>query len=77
VEGTGKCLTPAANCLDRRLRLLNAFRLARAQHPSTEKAVGTSGNSRTLLMPGRGLENIFTNDLLDNPLLSVDNMRYF
>jgi hypothetical protein len=28
-------------------------------------------------MPGRGLENIVTNDQLDNPLLSVDNMRYF
>jgi hypothetical protein len=28
-------------------------------------------------MPGRGLKNIVTNDLLDDPLLSVDNMRYF
>jgi hypothetical protein len=28
-------------------------------------------------MPRRGLENIVTNDLLDDPLLSVDNMRYF
>jgi hypothetical protein len=28
-------------------------------------------------MPGRGLEDIVTNDLLDDPLLSVDNMRYF
>jgi hypothetical protein len=28
-------------------------------------------------MPGRGFKNIVTNDLLDDPLLSVDNMRYF
>jgi hypothetical protein len=28
-------------------------------------------------MPGRGLENIVTNNLLDDPLLSVDNLRYF
>jgi hypothetical protein len=28
-------------------------------------------------MPDRGLENIVTNDLLDDPLLLVDNMRYF
>jgi hypothetical protein len=28
-------------------------------------------------MPGRGLENIVTNGLLDDPLLSVNNMRYF
>jgi hypothetical protein len=28
-------------------------------------------------MPGRGFKNIVTNNLLDDPLLSVDNMRYF
>jgi hypothetical protein len=28
-------------------------------------------------MPGRGFKNIVTNDLLNDPLLSVDNMRYF
>jgi hypothetical protein len=66
-----------ANCLDRRLHLLNAFRLAGAPQPSTKEVVGTSGNSGTILMPGRGLENIVINDLLDDPLLSVDNMRYF
>jgi hypothetical protein len=59
------------------LRLLNAFRLAGAPQPSTEEAAGTSGNSGTLLMSGRGFKNIITNDLLDDPLLSVDNMRYF
>jgi hypothetical protein len=28
-------------------------------------------------MSGRGFKNIITNYLLDDPLLSVDNMRYF
>jgi hypothetical protein len=28
-------------------------------------------------MSGRGFKNIVTNELLDDPLLSVDNMRYF
>jgi hypothetical protein len=28
-------------------------------------------------MSGRGFKNIVTNDLLDDPLLSIDNMRYF
>jgi hypothetical protein len=28
-------------------------------------------------MSGRGFKNIITNDLLDDPLLSVDNMWYF
>jgi hypothetical protein len=28
-------------------------------------------------MPRRGLENIVTNDVLDDPLLLDDNMRYF
>jgi hypothetical protein len=53
------------------------FRLAGALQPSSEEAAGTSGNSGTLLMSGKGLKNIITNDLLDDPLLSVDNMRYF
>jgi hypothetical protein len=56
---------------------LNAFRLAGAPQPSTEEAADTSGNSRTLLMTRRGFKNIITNDLLDDPLLSVNNMRYF
>jgi hypothetical protein len=56
---------------------LNTFRLAGAPQPSTEEAAGASGNSRTLLTSGRGFKNIITNDLLDDPLLSVDNMRYF
>jgi hypothetical protein len=28
-------------------------------------------------MSGRGFKNIITKDLLDDPLLTVDNMRYF
>jgi hypothetical protein len=28
-------------------------------------------------MSRRGFKNIITNDFLDDPLLSVDNMRYF
>jgi hypothetical protein len=53
------------------------FRLAGAPHPLTEEATGTSGDSGTLLMSGRGFKNTIINDLLDDPLLSVDNMRYF
>jgi hypothetical protein len=68
---------PAANCLDCRLHLLKAFRLAGALQPATKEAAGTSSNSGTLLTSRRGYKNIITNDLLDDPLLSVDNMRYF
>jgi hypothetical protein len=28
-------------------------------------------------MSGRGFKNIITKDLLDDPLLTIDNMRYF
>jgi hypothetical protein len=28
-------------------------------------------------MSGRGFKNIITKDLLDGPVLTVDNMRYF
>jgi hypothetical protein len=56
---------------------LNAFQLAGAPQPSTEEAAGTSGDPGTLLMFGRGYKNLITLDLLDDPLLSADNMRYF
>jgi hypothetical protein len=53
------------------------FRLAGAPQPSTEEATGTSGSPAALLMSGRGFKNIITKDLLDDPLLTIDNMRYF
>jgi hypothetical protein len=65
------------NCLDRRLRGLNAFRLASAPQPSTEEATGTSRNPGDLLVSGSGYKNIITKDLMDDPLLTIENMRYF
>jgi hypothetical protein len=56
---------------------LNAFQLAGAPQPSTEEAVGTSGDPGTQLTSGRGYKNLITLDLWDDPLLSADNMRYF
>jgi hypothetical protein len=53
------------------------FRLAGAPQPTTEEAVGTSSSPRDLLVSGRGYKNIITKDLLDDPLLTIDNMRYF
>jgi hypothetical protein len=76
-DGTSKCLTPTGNCLDRRLRGLNAFRLAGAPQPSTEEATGTSRNPGDLLVSGSGYKNIITKDLMNDPLLMILNMRYF
>jgi hypothetical protein len=53
------------------------FQLAGAPQPSTEKVTGTSSNLGDLLVSGRGYKNIITKDLLDDPLLTIDNMRYF
>jgi hypothetical protein len=39
--------------------------------------MGTSSNPGDLLVFGRGYKNIITKDLLDDPLLMIDNMRYF
>jgi hypothetical protein len=53
------------------------FRLAGAPQPSTEEAMGISGNPGDMLVSRRGYKNIITKDLLDDPLLTIDNMRYF
>jgi hypothetical protein len=66
-----------ANCLDRRVHVLNALRLAGAPQPSSEEAAGTSRNLEDLLVSGSGYKNIISKDLVDDPLLTVDNMRYF
>jgi hypothetical protein len=65
------------NCLGNRLHGLNAFRLAGAPQPSTEEATDTSRNPGDLLVSGSGYKNIITKDLVDDPLLTSDNMRYF
>jgi hypothetical protein len=66
-----------ANCLDHKLHVLNAYQLAGAPQPSAEEAAGTSRNPEDLLVSGSGYQNIITTDLVDDPLLTVDNMRYF
>jgi hypothetical protein len=53
------------------------FRLAGTPQPTTEEATGTSSSPGDLLVSGRGYKNIITKDLLDDPLLTIDNMRYF
>jgi hypothetical protein len=39
--------------------------------------VGTTRNPEDLLVSGNGYQNIITTDLVDDPLLIVNNMRYF
>jgi hypothetical protein len=56
---------------------MNAFRLAGAPQPSTEEAAGTSRSPEDLPVSGSGYKKIITKDLVDDPLLTVDNMRYF
>jgi hypothetical protein len=53
------------------------FWLAGAPQPTTEEAAGTSSSLGDLLVSGRGYKNIITKDLLDDPLLTIKNMRCF
>jgi hypothetical protein len=63
-----------ANCLDHKLHVLNACRLEGAPQPSAEEVAGTSRNPEDLLVSGSGYQNIITIDLVDDSLLTVDNM---
>jgi hypothetical protein len=66
-----------ANCLDHKHYVLNASRLASTPQPPTEEATGTSRNPEDLLVSCGGHQKIITTDLVDDPLLMVNNMRYF
>ena len=43
----------------------------------TEGIAGTSRPPRDLLVSGKGYKNLIFKELLDDPMLSLDNMRYF
>jgi hypothetical protein len=45
--------------------------------PSTEEAAGTSRSPGDLLVTGRGYQNVITTDLVDDPILTDNNIQYF
>jgi hypothetical protein len=51
--------------------------LARVQPPPSGDAAGSSGNPREVLRAGLGHQNIITTDLVDDLLLSAENLKTF
>jgi hypothetical protein len=51
--------------------------LAGDQQPPPEEAVGTSGSPGELLKAGPGYQDVITTDLVDDPMLTVGNIKTF
>jgi hypothetical protein len=67
---------PPAGYLGPRHYVLNASWLAGAQQSPSEEAAGTS-NPGELLMAGPGYQNVITTDLVDDPMLTANNIKTF
>jgi hypothetical protein len=57
--------------------MLKTFVLAGAQQPPPEEAAGTSWGPREILKAGPGYKNIINTDLVDDPILTADNIKTF
>jgi hypothetical protein len=51
--------------------------LAGVQPPPSEDAAGPSESPREVLRTGPGYQNIITTDLVDDPLLTAENLKTF
>jgi hypothetical protein len=57
--------------------MLKTFVVAGAQLPPPEEAAGTSGGPREILKAGPGYKNVINIDLVDDPMLTADNIKSF
>jgi hypothetical protein len=51
--------------------------LAGAQQPPPEEAAGTSGGPHEILKAGPGYKNVINTDLVDDPILTAENIKTF
>jgi hypothetical protein len=56
---------------------LATFVLAGAQQPPPEEIAGTTGDPREILKAGPGYKNIINTDLVDDPMLTAENIKTF
>jgi hypothetical protein len=56
---------------------LTTFALAGVRQPPPEDIAGSSRNPREVLRAGPGYKNVITTDLVDDTLLSAENLRTF
>jgi hypothetical protein len=57
--------------------MLKIFVFAGAQQPLPEEAAGTSRRPGELLLTGSGYRDVITTDLVDDPLLTDNNIENF
>jgi hypothetical protein len=57
--------------------VLKTFVLVGAQHPPPEEAARTSGDPREILKAGPGYKNVINTDLVDDPMLTAENIKTF
>jgi hypothetical protein len=76
-DGIGKRLS-ARGWLPRSGRdILTTFVLAGVRQPPPEDIAGSSRNPRETLKAGPGCKNVITTDLVDDPLLTAENLKTF
>jgi hypothetical protein len=56
---------------------LTTFVLAGARQPPTEEIAGTVGDPREILKAGSGYKNVINTNLVDDPMLSAENIKTF
>jgi hypothetical protein len=76
-DGAGKHLSVPGWLSRSACYMLKTFVFAGAQLPPTEEAVGTSGRPSELLMTGSGYQDVIAIDLVDDPLLTDNNIENF
>jgi hypothetical protein len=76
-DGTGKRLPARGLLLRPGHSVLTTFVLAGVRQPPPEDIAGSSRNPREVLRAGPGYKNVITTDLVDDTLLSAENLRTF
>jgi hypothetical protein len=76
-DGTGKRLPARGQLPGPGHSVLTTFVLAGVRQPPPEDIAGSSRNPREVLRAGPGYKNVITTDLVDDTLLSAENLRTF
>jgi hypothetical protein len=76
-DGAGKRLSARGLLPGSGHSVLTTFVLAGVRQPPPEDIAGSSRNPREVLRAGLGYKNVITTDLVDDTLLSAENLRTF
>jgi hypothetical protein len=76
-DGTGKRLSARGLLSGSGHSVLTTFVLTGVRQPPPEDIAGSSRNPREVLRAGPGYKSIITTDLVDDTLLSAENLRTF